>query len=214
MWMFKRAAGLALLLALAAGGLRADEPSAYDRDGLSGPALREQVAEYEQLLDDLARETRRLDKAAHEQLLKGLKLESRLGDQVEDTRKGLADNETVLDIQDAIRSQQARMKALPAEDPSQDAEERRLLGLQSDLITSVAGLRQRLGGQLKGLPEARAREFKAWLMVSAGQLRHRREDLEAAARAQPTPDAEPIDAGAISPSAQAEPPAPEGPARP
>jgi hypothetical protein len=205
---------LALLLASPALSLHADDPSpSFDHDGLSGPALREQVAEFEQLLDDLARETRRLDKAAHEQLLKSLKLESHLGDQVDDVRKGLADNETVLDIQDAIRAQQARMKALLSNDPSQDAEERRLLGLQSDLITSVAGLRQRLGGQLQGMPELRARDFKAWLMVSAGQLRHRREDQEAAAQAQPTPEAEPIDAGAISPgplspSAQAEVPAP------
>jgi hypothetical protein len=177
----------------------------FDQGSQSGPDLREQVEEYEQLLDDLARETRRLDKPAHEELLKALKLDYKLGDQVDDMRRGLSDNEAVIDIQEAIKAQQARMKAMPLVDPQQNVEDRKLFGLQSDLITSVAGIRQRLSGQLRDLTEVRSRDLKAWLMVSAGLLRHRREDAEAAAKAKPPLETEPINASALSPTSQPEP---------
>ena len=210
MWMFKAAlaALLALPTPLAAMGGGMDSPDAgmpaFDQGGLKGADLRELVEDFEQLLDDLARETRRLDKPAHEALLKSLKLDFNLGDQVDDMRRGMEDNEAIIEIQEAIKSQQARMKALPALDAGQDAEERKLLGLQSDLISAVAGLRQRLAMQLKDLNEGRRRDMKGWLMVNAGQLRHKREDAEAASKAQPPVEPPPIDAAGISPAAQAD----------
>jgi hypothetical protein len=198
MWIFRAALAAALLLPtpLAAIGEGMDSPDgglpAFDQGGLKGADLREVVEDYEQLLDDLARETRRLDKPAHDALLKSLKLDYNLGDQVDDMRHSLDDNEAIIEIQEAIK----------------DAEERKLLGLQSDLISAVAGLRQRLAGELKDLAEAHRLDLKAWLMVNAGQLRHKREDAEALARSQPPVEPAPIDAAGISPVAQADPGSP------
>lgn len=224
MWTFRLGLGLAFALDLAllhpglvlAAGMDAVDNGmpAFDHGGLAGSDLRDAVDDYEDLLDDLAHETRSLDKPAHEALLKGLALDFRLGDQVEDMRRGLADNEAVLDIQDAIGAEQARLKAMPAQDPRQDREERTLLGLHSDLIAAVAGLRQRLAGELKGLDERHRRDLKDWLMVSAGLLRHRREDAEAAALAHPTPEAAPIDAASIRPAGLGQPAALSPAARP
>ena len=219
MWIFRLALAVLALahpgaaIASSMGSMDNGMP-AFDQGGLSGSALRDQVDDYEALLDDLAHESRSLDKPSHEALFKSLALDFRLGDQVGDMRRGLADNEAVLDIQDAIKAEQARMKAMPAQDPRQDREERTLLGLQSDLIAAVAGLRQRLAGELKGLDERHRRDLKDWLMVSAGLLRHRREDAEAAALAQPAPEAAPIDAAAIRPAALGQPGALSPGARP
>lgn len=222
MWTFRLGLALALGLALvhpglvlAAGMDSVDNGMpAFDQGGLSGSDLRDAVDDYEDLLDDLAHETRSLNRPSHEALFKSLALDFRLGDQVRDMRRGLADNEAVLDIQDAIAAEQARLKAMPAPDPRQDREQRTLLGLHSDLIAAVAGLRQRLAGELKGLDERHRRDLKDWLMVSAGLLRHRREDAAAAALAHPTPEAAPIDAASIPPAGLGQPAALSPGARP
>lgn len=209
MWKFSLAW---LLCAGLSGGLAADSlspdtspmfdhlerPPSYDQD-----SLRAEVEETQPLLDSLARETRGLTKTAKEEVLKSLRMDYNLGDQVGTARKTLDLSESVLDIQAAIKAQQARMKQVSLVGADGDREESKLLGLQSDLITTVAEVRRQLSDQQRDMNAAETRDLRNWMMVSEGLLRHRREDAEAAAAAHPAPTPEPISAAGVSPGAAA-----------
>lgn len=179
------------------------EPRKYDKN-----LLRMEVDETQSLYDSLARESRGLDKAAHEELLKALAQDYGLPDAVGYARKAMEQAEEMLDIQDAIKQQQRRLKDVLADpstgsgqvQPLADKEEQRLLGLQSDLLSTVEDLREGLTKQQKSLSENATRDLRNWIMVSEGLLRQRRE--EALASATPTPEAPSISAEDISPTAK------------
>jgi hypothetical protein len=212
-------------LCLAVAPLRADIqglPGASDNPymnrhiksaGLDRSALRDEVDETQAVLDSLARETRRLDKKDLEPLFKSLSEEYHLPDYVGKARKFVEEAEDVLDIQDAIKAQQARMAALGG--PENDQESSKLLGLQSDLVASVDRLRDTLREVHSNANEDATRDLRNWIMISEGLLRQRREDGQAkAAGLSPTaaalsPAAEtPLSAAGISPPAESLNPAP------
>jgi hypothetical protein len=161
--------------------------------------LRAQVDETQSLLDSLARETRRLKKDEREALFKDLAKDYELGSEVGYARKALEKAEDLLDIQDSIRQQQARLKEVLGDIAKADKEEQKLLGMQSDLLVTVEDLRKVLTNQQKDLNEAATRDFRNWIMVSEGLLRKQREDAEAS----PVPEAEPtpISAEGMAPQA-------------
>lgn len=171
------------------------EPRKYDKN-----LLRMEVDETQSLYDSLARESRGLDKAAHEELLKALAQDYGLPDAVGYARKAMEQAEEMLDIQDAIKQQQRRLKDVLGDEAKADKEEQRLLGLQSDLLSTVEDLREGLTKQQKSLSENATRDLRNWIMVSEGLLRQRRE--EALASATPTPEAPSISAEDISPTAK------------
>jgi len=150
------------------------KPRDYDKN-----QLRAEVDETQSLFDSLARESRRLDKAAHEELLKALPMDYNLSDAVSPARKVLEKAEDLLDIQDGIKLQQAKLKAVLDDSAAADKEEQKLLGMQSDLLTTVEELRKILTSQQKDLNESATRDYRNWIMVSEGLLRRRREDAEA-----------------------------------
>jgi hypothetical protein len=170
------------------------EPRKYDRN-----MLRAEVDETQALLDSLGRESRSLDKTAHEDLLKSLANDHDLAGQVGYARKAMEQVEEMLEIQDAIRSQQRRLKDVLGDSTLADKEEQRLLGLQSDLLAVIEDLREGLTKQQKSLNETSTRDYRNWIMVSEGLLRQRRE--ESAASAAPTPEAAPISAEDVTPTA-------------
>lgn len=172
------------------------KPKQYDKN-----ELRAQVDETQSLFDSLAHESRKLDKKAHEDLLKALPSDFNLGDAVSGARKALDKSEELLDIQDAIKAQQAKLASVLDDKAAADKEEQKLLGLQSDLLSTMEDLRKGLTNQQKDLNESATRDYHNWIMVSEGLLRQRREDAEAlAAKAAPTPEAPAISAdGAPSP---------------
>jgi hypothetical protein len=188
------ALSLFLLLGLAAAPLRADRqgglPDAGDSSymgshskapKLDQSALRDEVDETQGLLDSLARETRRLDKKDLEPLFKSLRDEYHLDDYVGKARKFVEEAEEVLDVQDAIKVQQDRVKAASPADADQESS--KLLGLQSDLVGSVDRLRDTLREVHSNATEDNARDLRNWIMISEGLLRRHREDAEAKAAA-------------------------------
>ena len=216
--MWKFSAAMVLAAACLAAGPPLQDPSAYQQPGpgsmfdhtdagpaLDRDALRAAVDDTEPLFDGLARETRRLDKAAKDALFLALKLEYNLGSQVSAARRLLEESEAVLDLQDAIRNQQAVLKQAGPDAPDGEAQAKKALDLQSDLMSTVAELRRALGNQQKDLNEKETQQLRDWLMISEGQLRRRREEAEAAAQAHPAADAPPLDAAGVSPSAGAKP---------
>jgi hypothetical protein len=170
-------------------------------------ALRNEVDETHALIDGLARESRNLQPKDLEPLFKSLANEYYLPALVGKARKALEQMEAVLDVQDAIRAQQARLKDAPVEEA--DREEKKLLGLQSDLMAAVEDLRDTLREIHKKSSPDLNRDFRNWIMVSEGLLRNRREDAEAQALKAPAPEtstpaeAKSLDAGAVSPTASA-----------
>ncbi len=177
-------------------------PGATDNPYLNRPArpvkmdrnaLREQVDETQALLDSLARETRSVDKKQLEPLFKSLREEYFLGDYVGKARKAVEQAEAVLDVQDAIKAQQTRLKSPVL--PDLQKEESKLLGMQSDLAGSVDQLREILRDVHQNANEDNVRDFRNWIMISEGLLRRQREEAEAKAL---SPGAE---AAAVSPVA-------------
>ncbi len=148
---------------------------------LDQSALRDEVDETQGLLDSLARETRRLDKKDLEPLFKSLRDEYHLDDYVGKARKFVEEAEEVLDVQDAIKIQQDRVKAASPADADQESS--RLLGLQSDLVGSVDRLRDTLREVHSNASEDNTRDLRNWIMISEGLLRRHREDAEAKAAA-------------------------------
>lgn len=193
---------------------RKTKPKEYDQN-----ELRSQVEETQSLLDALARESRRVDKKTKEDLIETLKTDFALADERSSARKSLERAETVIDIQAAIKSQQAILSAsLDLSGTAEaDKQEKKLLRLQGDLVSAVDDLRKGLSSQQKDFNESATRDFRNWIMVSEGILRNRREDAEAAQAAQgPPPEtvvaapagiSPPAEAQALSPAAQAVPPA-------
>lgn len=174
------------------------EPRKYDKN-----LLRSEVDETQALFDGLARESRSLDKAAHEELYKSLAQEYGQPEAVGYARKALEKIEEMLDVQDAIRIQQQRLKDSLSDNAQADKEEQRLLGLQSDLMAVIEDLREGLTKQQKGLSEDATRDFRNWIMVSEGLLRQRREAAVAAAQPlSPTAEAPSISAEGVTPVPQ------------
>ena len=162
------------------------------KSGLDRNELRAAVDETQALLDSLARETLNLPKAEHEPLYKSLRDEYHLESYVGKGRKSLEQAEEVLELQNAIKSQQALMKA--AGPVASDKDESKLIGLQSDLVSAVDSLRDTLRDVHKNSSEDVGRDFRNWIMVSEGLLRSRREDREAQAASAATPTAEALSA--------------------
>lgn len=153
--------------------------------------VRERVDESQALLDSLARETRGLPKEQIEPLFKSLKTEYYLSDYVGKARKALEQAEAVLDVQDAVKAQQAMMKTKGASDVKEgQKDDSKLLGLQSDLVSAVDALRGTLRQVHSDASEDTVRDLNNWLMISEGLLRQHREDAAAAAAASPTAQAE------------------------
>ena len=174
------------------------KPSVIDKD-----ALREEVDETQGLFDVLAHETRRRGRELLTELPKQLRGDYKLPEAEGRARKCLGLAEEVISLQDAIKAQQAVLKAAAAD--AQDAEERKLLGLQSDLMSTVEDLRNNIRSLHTDLKEDKVRDLRNWLMVSEGVLRRQREDDEAqAASLTPTAEAQPISAEAVTPPAAAQ----------
>ncbi|HXC64174.1 MAG TPA: hypothetical protein VNZ67_07435 [bacterium] len=213
MWKFSA------ILALAAAGLAAgpppQNPSVYDQPGTGSmfdhtdaPAevdrssLAQRVDEALPLYDALARETRRLDKAAKDALIASLKADYGLDGQAGPVRQALEKSESVLDLGDAIHNQAALVRGLGPDDPQGEAQAKKLQDMQSGLASLGDDLRRQLGDQQKDLNEKDRQQLTDWLMISEGLLRHRREAAEAAALAHPAAEAPPLSAAAVSPTAQ------------
>lgn len=177
------------------------------RTGLDRDALRAKIDEGQALLDSLARESLNLGKADREEIVQSLRTDYHLDKFVGKGRKSLEQAETVLALQNAIKSQQALIASLPP--LGSEKEESKLLGQQSDLVAAVEALRETLNEVNKNATEEEARDFGNWIMVSEGLLRTRREDREAAAASlspaasamAATPGAEVLNAEGISPTA-------------
>ena len=214
MWKFSA------ILALAAAGLAAgpppQNPSAYDQPGtgsmfdhtdappaLDRGSLAQHVDEALPLYDALARETRRLDKAAKDALIVALKAEYGLDGQAGPSREALEKSESVLDLGDAVHNQAALLRGLGPVDPQGEAQAKKLQEMQDGLASLEADLRKQLGGQQKDLNEKDRQQLTDWLMISEGLLRHRREAAEAVALAHPAAEAAPLSAAGVSPTAQA-----------
>ena len=153
--------------------------------------VRERVDESQALLDGLARETRGLSKEQVEPLFKSLKTEYYLGDYAGKLRKAVEQAEAVLDVQDAVKAQQALMKSKGASDVKEgQKDDSKLLGLQSDLVSAVDSLRGTLRTMLSECNEDTVRDINNWLMISEGLLRQHREEAAAAMAASPTAEAQ------------------------
>jgi hypothetical protein len=150
-----------------------------DRKGpkLDRNALREQVDETQALLDALARESRGLKAVQTDPLFTSLRDEYHLGGYVGKARKALAQAEEVLEVQEAVKLQEEASKKAAVSD--QAAEDSKLLGLKSDLVGVVDGLRDTLREIHNNATEDTARDFRNWIMVSEGLLRNRREEAAA-----------------------------------
>ncbi len=173
--------------------------------------LRAAVDETQALLDALSRETLALPKADHEALYKSLRDEYHLDKFVGKGRKSLEKAEEILEIQSAIKNQQALMKSLPSE--GLEKEESKLIGMQSDLVGAVDDLRDLLREIHNNANEDEVRDLRNWIMVSEGQLRNQREDRASAGSAQASTgsaqgldlEGEELSAAGVSPAAEAEP---------
>lgn len=211
------AAGLiaAALPAAAAGILPAPASSLYDdharqqtiasqRDRMrtqDPPDLREAIDETHTLFSALASESVQQDRAAVDEMLKGLRQDHQLPQAERRARHALELAEEIQAIQAGIRQQQRKMEAEPAPAPGEvDPDEARLLGLQSDLLGSVEKLRGILRSLHKEMKEGQIRDLRNWAMVSEGLLRRRREDRQEAEARQRAAEALPIDARAVAPA--------------
>jgi hypothetical protein len=143
-------------------------------------ALRDAVDETQALLDGLAHETRRLPKKDLEPLFVSLRDEYHLPDYVGKARKFTEEAEMVLAVQDAIKAQQAYMRAHPSA-IDDDRDSNKLRGLQNDLVAAVNELRETLAQVQQQADEDATRDLHNWIMISEGLLRGRREDAEAKA---------------------------------
>lgn len=193
-------------------------PQRSARHTMDRNELRAAVDETQALLDALARETLALPKADHEALYKSLRDEYHLDKFVGKGRKSLEKAEEILEIQSAIKNQQALMKSLPVE--GLEKEESKLIGMQSDLVGAVDDLRDLLREIHNNANEDEVRDLRNWVMVSEGQMRNQREDRALAAAAQASTssaqastssaqgielEGEELSAAGISPTAAAEP---------
>jgi len=194
-----------VLLSLSAGlaaGPPIQDPSGYDQPGVGSmfdhtdpepgidrSSLADRADETEPLYDALARETRRLDKPAKDALYQSLRTDYELGGQVGPSRRLLEGSENLLDLEDAVRNQDALVKRLGADDPQGDAQAKKLQDLQGAVGAATADLRRQMMDQQKDLNDKDAQQLRDWLMISEGMLRHRREAAEAAAVAHPAPEA-------------------------
>lgn len=190
-------------------------PVRGSRSKLDRSELRAAVDESQALLDSLGRETRGLGKAEHDELITSLRKEYHLDNFGGKGRKALEQAELVLELQEAIKKQQALLKTIPPLES--EKEESKLLGQQTDLVGAVEDLRETLTEIHKNASEEEARAFDNWIMISEGLLRQRREDREAQAQApagngeaaSPTsatdlcPTAEVLSAEDISPTVEA-----------
>lgn len=161
--------------------------------------LRSAIDETQVLFNSLAAESSRQDKEAVKGLLKDLRTDYKLPDAEKRAGRALELSEDVIAIQAGIKQQQARLKDAAAGDL--DAEEQRLLGMQSDLLGAVDDLRKTLRSLHKDLKEEGVRDLRNWAMVSEGLLRRRREAAEAEAERQKAAEGLPLDAGQVLPAA-------------
>lgn len=212
MWKFR---AFAVLLALAAPPLRADFLTVQREVGdlearnktleaqrarlrsTDSEELRAAIDYTQALFDALALESGLLDAAAHKALYVDLRDGSKLPQAVDDARKALELAEELVKVKSGIKGQQQRLAA--AAEADKDAEESRLLGLQSDLLGLVEDLRKRLRGLHKELGEEQLRDLRNWAMINEGILRRQHEEAELRAAAQKEAEALPIDAGAMLP---------------
>jgi hypothetical protein len=166
------------------------------------------IQETQDLFSALALETRRLDKPQLEPLFKSLDKEYHLSDYVGKSRKALDQAESVLNVQDAMATQDSRAKDLSVITTKEDDEKAK--ALQGDLKASSADLKKTVTDIQNKAGEDEVRDLRNWLMISEGQLRRLREDQEAqgpSATAQALSSSAAISAAAMSPSAQAGSPA-------
>ncbi len=177
---------------------RQSKPPAYDKT-----SLQDEVEETLPLFDALARESRLCDKAVRDALFKSLDRDFKLGDLEDDARIALDRCERVLEIEDALRNQEALLKKLRLGTPEYDAQEGRLRAMNSDQTATEDDVRKVLSGQQKNLNESETRDLRSWLMVSEGTLRHRREDAEAAAAGLTRTPQAPLSAQGLTPPASA-----------
>jgi len=131
------------------------------------------------LLDALARETRRLDAAAHAEVLGSLASEYRLGGELSDARKALALQERMLDLENRARAAAAALSPAaqgPAGPPSPEA-----LALEKRRVAAARDLMQLLCDEQRDLPEDSLRQYRAWMMVWQGRLSRRQEQRDSGA---------------------------------
>jgi hypothetical protein len=160
--------------------------------------LRAAIDDTQALFDSLAMVSGPLDAAAHTALFQDLHDGSKLPQAVDDARKALGYAEEAVKVKAGIKGQQARLAAAETE-KDKDAEESRLLGLQSDLMGLLEDLRKRLRNLHKDLNEDQIRDLRNWAMVNEGILRRQQEEAAVRAAAQKESESLPISAGALSP---------------
>ncbi|HTB35290.1 MAG TPA: hypothetical protein VK842_10530 [bacterium] len=213
MWKFSLVLVFAAAAALWAGP-PAQDPSAFDQPGagsmfdhndpapaLDSNTLNDKVEEMAPLYDALARETRRLAPAGQDRLYGSLRSDYDLGGQVGAVRRILERSEGMLDLQDAIHNQQDLVKRLGPDAAQGEAQAKKLQDMELSLGGAKDELRRWMADQQKDLNEKDGQNLREWLMVSEGLLRHRRETAEAAALAHPAPEAPPLSAAGLSPTA-------------
>jgi hypothetical protein len=200
------------LLATGSAGFTGADPSESAAVGAgsrpkssSHAAEPDDIQETQDLFSALALETRRLDKPLLEPLFKSLDKEYHLSDYVGKSRKALDEAEAVLNVQDAMATQDSRAKDLSVMTTKEDDEKAK--ALQGDLKASSADLKKTVSDIQNKAGEDEVRDLRNWLMISEGELRRQREDREAkglSSTAQALSDtAAPISAAGISPGAQA-----------